>query len=88
MTAKKDQTYALCFLTQEQLSRTLMPVGQYEKEEIRKIAEKIGLDVANKADSQDICFIPDGDYATFIRKNADMPIKPGDFVDREGKILG
>lgn len=88
VTAKKDQTYALCFLTQEQLSRTLMPVGQYEKEEIRKIAEKIGLDVANKADSQDICFIPDGDYATFIRKNADMPIKPGDFVDREGKILG
>lgn len=88
VTAKKDQTYALCFLTQEQLAHTLMPVGQYEKEEIRCIAGKIGLDVAAKADSQDICFIPDGDYAAFIRKNVDIAIKPGDFVDTTGKILG
>ena len=65
-----------------------MPVGQYEKEEIRCIAGKIGLDVAAKADSQDICFIPDGDYAAFIRKNVDIAIKPGDFVDTTGKILG
>lgn len=88
VTAKKDQTYALCYLTQEQLAHTLMPVGQFEKEEIRRIAGKIGLDVASKADSQDICFIPDGDYAAFIRKNVDIAIKPGDFVDSTGKVLG
>lgn len=88
VTAKKDQTYALCNLTQEQLSRTLMPVGQYEKDEIRAIAGKAGLHVADKADSQDICFIPDGDYATFIRNNISEEIKPGKFVDVNGKILG
>lgn len=65
-TAAKDQTYALYNLTQEQLKRTLMPVGEYTKEEVRQIAEKIGLLVADKPDSQDICFVPDGDYASFI----------------------
>lgn len=88
VTAKKDQTYALCNLTQEQLSKTIMPIGQYEKEEIRAIAARIGLDVASKADSQDICFIPDGDYAAFIRENRDINILPGNFVDRENNILG
>lgn len=88
VTAKKDQTYALCYLTQEQLSKTLMPIGQYEKEEIRKMAEKLGLHVAAKADSQDICFIPDGDYASFIRKNIVKDIVPGEFIDKEGKVLG
>ena len=66
VTAAKDQTYALYNLTQEQLARTLMPVGAYSKEEIRSIAEHIGLIVAAKPDSQDICFVPDGDYASFI----------------------
>jgi tRNA-specific 2-thiouridylase len=65
-TLAKDQTYALYNLTQEQLKRTLMPVGAYAKEEVREIAEKIGLRVANKPDSQDICFVPDGNYAEFI----------------------
>ena len=68
VTAKKDQTYALYNLTQEQLSHTLMPVGAYTKDEIRSIAEKINLRVANKPDSQDICFVPDGDYAGFIER--------------------
>lgn len=63
MTAKKDQTYALYNLTQEQLAHTLMPVGDYTKEEIRRIAEEAGLPVAHKPDSQEICFIPDNDYA-------------------------
>ena len=66
VTAAKDQTYALYSLTQDQLSRTLMPVGRYSKEEIRRIAEDIGLQVAGKPDSQEICFIPDNDYAGFI----------------------
>lgn len=87
-TLAKDQTYALYNLTQEQLRRTLMPVGAYSKEEIRAIAERIGLNVANKPDSQDICFVPDGDYAGYIEKNAGQRIPEGDFVTTDGKVLG
>lgn len=65
-TGAKDQTYALYSLTQDQLKHTLMPVGEYTKEEIRRMAERIGLSVADKPDSQDICFVPDGDYASYI----------------------
>lgn len=87
--AKKDQTYALYRLTQEQLSRTMMPVGEYEKEEIRAIARRIGLPVAGKPDSQEICFVPDDDYAGFIRRQAkDRVPGEGNFVDRDGKVLG
>ena len=84
----KDQTYALYNLTQEQLSRTLMPVGEYSKEEIRRIAEKEGLRVANKPDSQDICFVPDGDYAGFIEETVGDTLPVGNFVTLDGKILG
>ena len=87
-TLAKDQTYALYNLKQEQLKRTLMPVGQYSKDEIRKIAEKIGLLVANKPDSQDICFVPDGDYAAYIEENAGVKIPEGNFVTLDGKVLG
>ena len=68
VTARKDQTYALYNLTQEQLSHTLMPVGDYTKDQIRSFAEEIGLPVADKPDSQEICFVPDDDYAGFIIK--------------------
>lgn len=88
VTAAKDQTYALYNLTQDQLSHTLMPVGAYTKDAIRAIAEKIHLPVAHKQDSQDICFIPDGDYAGFIERETGATFKPGNFVDTEGKILG
>lgn len=89
VTAKKDQTYALYNLTQEQLAHTLMPVGAYSKDEIREIAQKIGLIVANKPDSQEICFIPDHDYAAFIEREAEGSIPgEGNFVDKEGNILG
>lgn len=89
VTAQKDQTYALYNLTQEQLSHTLMPVGAYSKDEIRKIAEEIGLPVAKKKDSQDICFIPDGDYAAFIEKEVPHRLKgPGDFVLSDGTVVG
>lgn len=89
VTASKDQTYALYSLTQEQLSRTLMPVGEFAKDEIRKIALEAGLPVANKPDSQEICFIPDDDYAGFIEREAGSAVPgPGNFVDKDGKVLG
>jgi tRNA-specific 2-thiouridylase len=88
VTQAKDQTYALYNLNQYQLSHTLMPVGAYTKEEIRSIAKKINLRVANKPDSQEICFIPDNDYGRFIRENSEEEIKPGNFVDEAGKVLG
>lgn len=84
----KDQSYALYNLTQDQLAHTLMPDGDYTKAEIREIAQKIGLNVANKPDSQDICFVPDGDYNKFIRENSDVFVPEGDFVNKEGKVLG
>ena len=87
-TLAKDQTYALYNLTQEQLARTLMPVGEYTKDEVREIAEKINLRVANKPDSQDICFVPDGDYAGFIERTLDAELPTGNFVTLDGKVLG
>lgn len=89
VTAAKDQTYALYNLTQEQMSRTLMPVGEYSKEEIRAIAGRIGLNVANKPDSMEICFVPDNDYAGFIERESAKEIpKEGNFVDKDGNVLG
>lgn len=89
VTAAKDQTYALYNLTQYQLSHTLMPVGDYSKEEIRAIAEKIGLRTANKPDSQDICFIPDNDYAGFINRETKGQVPPpGNFVLKDGTVVG
>ncbi len=84
----KDQTYALYNLTQHQLSHTLMPVGAYTKDEIRAIALEQRIPVANKPDSQEICFVPDQDYAGFIDANADVEIPQGNFVDKNGNVLG
>ena len=88
VTAAKDQTYALYNLTQDQLSHTLMPVGNYHKDEIRDMAEKLGLPVASKPDSQEICFIPDHDYASFIEEYTGKTMEPGNFVDLDGNVLG
>ena len=88
MTAAKDQTYALYNLTQEQLKRTLMPVGAYEKSQIRQIAREEGLIVAEKPDSQEICFVPDQDYAGFIERYTEKKLPKGHFVDRQGQVLG
>ena len=99
LTAKKDQTYALYDLTQDQLSHTLMPVGEYEKEKIREIAYNAGIPVADKKDSQDICFIQDGDYVGFIRRELEratagsglygkqIPQK-GNYVNQSGDVIG
>ncbi|MDO4175051.1 MAG: tRNA 2-thiouridine(34) synthase MnmA [Eubacteriales bacterium] len=84
----KDQTYFLYSMTQEQLSRVLFPLGGLTKQETRRLAEKAGLTNAHKADSQDICFVPDGDYAGFIRRATEKDPEPGDFLDTDGNVLG
>jgi tRNA-specific 2-thiouridylase len=83
----KDQTYALYGLTQRQLSKTLFPAGQCSKPEIREMARQAGLPVANKPDSQEICFVPDGDYAGFLKESG-VSLPPGDFVSESGERLG
>ena len=84
----KDQTYVLYSLTQEQLSHTLFPLGTLEKTQVRELAEKAELVNSNKPDSQDICFVPDGDYAGFIKRFTGADVPHGNFVDTNGKVLG
>lgn len=86
--AKKDQSYVLYGLTQQQLEHTLFPCGTLPKEEIRKIAEQNELINADKPDSQDICFIPDGDYAKFIEQRTGIPTPKGEFVLSDGRVMG
>lgn len=89
VTARKDQTYALYNLTQEQLMHTLMPVGEYEKDEVRAMARRAGLPVAQKPDSQEICFVPNDDYAAFLERTAGERLPgPGNFVTKDGRVLG
>ncbi len=84
----KDQTYVLYSLTQHQLEKTLFPLCGYEKTEVRKIAEEAGLVNSRKPDSQDICFVPDGKYAEFIKKHTDKGSTEGNFTDLQGNVLG
>lgn len=84
----KDQTYVLYNLTQSQLKHILLPLGDYTKDEIRGLAEKIGLDVAHKPDSQEICFIEDNDYVRFIREKTGKEPLAGNYIDMDGNILG
>lgn len=86
--AAKDQSYVLYMLTQEQLSHTLLPVGDYSKPQIRKMAEEAGLPVAHKRDSQEICFVEDGDYAGFLERYTGDRDRPGDFLDAAGNAIG
>ncbi len=89
VTEGKDQSYALYSLSQEQLAHTLLPVGDYEKDRIRTLAGEAGLPVAEKPDSQEICFVPDGDYAGFIRTEAGERVPgPGRFVYGDGREAG
>ncbi|WP_434309188.1 tRNA 2-thiouridine(34) synthase MnmA [Hominifimenecus sp. rT4P-3] len=88
VSAAKDQTYALYQLSQDQLARTKMPLGEFTKDQVREMAVKAELPVANKPDSQDICFIPDQDYAAFIGRMRGTVPPPGNFVDEKGNVLG
>ncbi len=83
----KDQTYVLYRLSQEQLKAAVFPLSSLSKEEIRAIARETGLINSSKPDSQDICFVPDGDYAAFIEKNIDYSYPEGNFTDTDGNIL-
>jgi tRNA-uridine 2-sulfurtransferase len=87
----KDQSYALWRLSQEQRSHTLFPLGELNKEEVRALAEKMGLAVAQKSESQEICFILDDDFRRFITdrlRKLGIEIPPGEFVDQDGKVIG
>lgn len=84
---RKDQSYVLYQLTQHQLAHLLLPVGDYDKPAIRDKAREAGLDNADKGDSQDICFVPDGDYVTFLQRQG-LTLTPGDFLDEAGCVLG
>lgn len=86
--ASKDQSYVLYMLTQDQLRHTKFPLGGLTKPEVRDIAANRGLLNAKKHDSQDICFVPDGDYASFIRRYTGKEYPPGDFIDEDGRVLG
>lgn len=84
---RKDQSYFLYALSQEQLSHTLFPLGELDKAQVRQLAEAHGLPSAGKRDSQDICFVPDGNYAAFLERRGLTPV-PGDLVDSSGRVLG
>ncbi len=84
----KDQTYVLYALTQEQLKHTLFPLGGLCKPQVREIAQKHGFVNANKPDSQDICFVPDGDYFSFIERYTGKRYPKGKFINKDGRVLG
>ena len=86
--SSKDQSYVLYSLTQEQLSHTLLPLGELTKAQVRQIAEEMNFVNARKKDSQDICFVPDGDYMAFMERYTGKQYAPGNFLDRHGNIVG
>ncbi len=86
--AAKDQSYVQYAMTQEQLAMVRFPLGELRKSQVRELADRLGLETAHKKDSQDICFVPDGDYGAFLERHTGKTYPPGDFIDREGHVLG
>ncbi|MDD2522515.1 MAG: tRNA 2-thiouridine(34) synthase MnmA [Anaerolineaceae bacterium] len=84
----KDQSYVLTFLTQSMLSRTLLPLGEYNKPQIRELAANLGLAVSSRPDSQDLCFLACSDYRDFLREYSDQPFLPGPIYHVDGRLLG
>ena len=84
----KDQSYFLASLTQEQLAHVCFPLGELTKEQVRQIAQEQGFINARKRDSQDICFVPDGDYVAFMKRYTGKTYEPGDFLDLQGNVVG
>ena len=85
---ENDQSYMLCRLTPDEVNALLLPLAPYKKTEVRALAEELGLPVAHKPDSMDICFIPDGDYGAFIRAHTGKDYPAGPFLDEKGNLLG
>lgn len=85
---QKDQSYVLYMLTQEQLQHTLMPLGELTKIKVRQIAREKDLPVAEKAESQEICFIPDNNYGSFLQEHINEEAKPGPILNKEGETIG
>lgn len=85
---KKDQSYVLYSMTQEQLAHTLLPLGGMDKSKVRQIAEEAGLVNAKKHDSQDICFVPDGDYKAFLERYTNKTYEEGQILNKKGQVLG
>jgi tRNA-specific 2-thiouridylase len=85
---KKDQSYFLFSLKQEQLARVIMPIGEMTKPETRSLAEKLGLKTHSKPDSQELCFVPDNDYPAFLRAELGVGEHPGEIVDTSGRVIG
>jgi tRNA-specific 2-thiouridylase len=85
---KKDQSYVLFGVPRDELSRMLLPIGDLEKTEVRRMAQELGLPVHNKPDSQEICFVPDNDYARLVKKKAPEAVRAGEFVDTAGNVVG
>ena len=86
--SKKDQSYVLYVMTQEQLKRTLMPMGNFTKDQVKQIAKEKDLPIVNKPESQEICFIPDNDYGKFLEERIPEVTKPGPIRNKEGKVIG
>ena len=86
--SKKDQAYVLWSLSQYELGHTLLPLGEFSKDGVRKIAEEMGFVNSRKKESQDICFIPDGDYVSFLSRYTGMDFPSGNYIDTDGNILG
>jgi len=84
----RDQSYFLYRLSQKQLSQTMTPLGEYQKGDVRKIASKLGLKIADKPESREICFIPNGNYREFIYQKAPEILQHGEILDKEGNVLG
>jgi len=84
----KDQSYVLHVLNQEQLSKALFPLGDYSKKDIRQLAREFKLPVADRLDSQDLCFLGDGDYREFLARNSNQALKQGEIINRNGEFLG
>lgn len=84
----KDQSYFLCMLSEFQLAHAMFPIDGMEKSAIRALAEKFSLPVAQKKDSQEVCFIPDNDYSSFIRSHGFKDMGEGDFLDTQGNVIG
>lgn len=84
----KDQSYVLFGIPRARLEHVLLPIGSYRKTEIRQLAAELGLPVSNKPDSQEICFVPDNDYAALVKKRTPNAVKPGNVLDRDGNVIG